>query len=212
MRKNSFGYFLVLVSMLVFITACNSQQNGENQNPDSNKISNTIPSSTDSMATASTYEKLARPSDSVVMDTDSIDFEKYKAEQPASLKKAPLNWSSYPSAADFKTTITSAYEENDSAHFAGYYILATYGCGLSCVAGYMIDMRDGKIYDLPLGEENSCSHAEDRVVCYPGSRLFVSAICRSSVNKNQLEYIAYLWNEESKKFKPIQKPDFLVAK
>jgi hypothetical protein len=211
MRKNSFGYFLVLGSMLVFITACQNQQNGKNQNADSSTISTPIPS-TDSVAKASTYENLADPSDSVVMDTDSIDFAKYQSEQPSSLAKAPLNWSSYPSATEFKTTITSAYEENDSAHFAGYYILATYGCGLSCIGGYMIDMRDGKIYDLPLGEENSCSNAEDRAVCYSSSKLFISAICKSSAKKNQPEYIAYLWNEENKNFNPIQKADFLIAK
>lgn len=139
---------------------------------------------------------------------DAINFEKYAVEEEKNFTKAPLNWQDYPEAKDFKTRITEAYDR-DEVDFAGHYILATFGCGASCIMGFMMDVQDGKIYDLPLGEENSCLFAEDRVVCKSTSRLFVAGICKEKMDDEAVYYKSYLWDEEEKEFKTIDAKEFL---
>ena len=144
--------------------------------------------------------------------TDSIDFNKFQVEvQENHTSLAPIDWSSYPEAKDFRTRITEAYKTNEVS-FAGHYVLSTFGCGASCIMGFMVDVRDGKIYDLPLGEENSCLFAEDRVLCTSTSKLFVSGVCKQNYENKKVYYKAYLWDEDKKKFATIKAEDFLKKK
>ena len=138
----------------------------------------------------------------------SINFDKYPADPQKRRSNALINWDSNVGAKSFKTRIDRAYKENDVS-FAGYYIVSTFGCGASCVMGFMVDVRDGKIYDLPLGEENSCLFAVDGVLCKSISRLFVSGVCKESVDAKKVFYKAYLWDEENKKFNPVKENEFL---
>ncbi len=138
----------------------------------------------------------------------TIDFEKYGVEVATNSTKAPLDWADYPEAKDFKTRIIEAYKR-DEIDFAGHYILATFGCGASCIMGFMVDVRNGKIYDLPLGEENSCLFAEDRVVCKSTSRLFIAGICKQNIEDKNVYYKSYLWDEDQKEFKIIEAKEFL---
>lgn len=143
---------------------------------------------------------------------DSINFEKYQVKVQEIFKKAPLDFSSYPDAKFFRTRITEAYNLGDSIDFAGHYILSTFGCGAGCIMGFMVDVRDGHIYDLPLGEENSCFWSLDRCLATPDSRLFISAICKENENSKTANYMSSVWNEEKKAFEKVDKEEFIIQK
>ncbi|MEO5909918.1 MAG: hypothetical protein ABIP95_03475, partial [Pelobium sp.] len=127
-------------------------------------------------------------------------------------KKAPLDFSSYPESKLFKTRITEAYNDGTRVDFGGHYIGTIFGCGASCIMGFIMDVRDGKIYDLPLGERNMCSWDIDKAISNPDSRLFISAICRGDENSKTAMYNAYVWNEKKKVFESVAQKEFLIKK
>jgi len=141
---------------------------------------------------------------------DSIDFKKYQTEARTPASKAAIAWQSYPEARGFRTRITEGYK-NGEINFAAHYIAVTFGCGAGCILGFMVDVRDGKIYDLPLGEENSCFYMEDAAVMKPDSRLFIAAICKEEAESTSLNYKAYLWDEEKKTFGAIDAGEFVKS-
>ena len=143
---------------------------------------------------------------------DSINFEKYAVAVQELEKKAPLDFGSYPESRSFKTRITDAYSDGTVIDFGGHYIISAFGCGAGCIMGFMVDVRDGKIYDLPLGEQNSCFWSLDRALGKPDSRLFISAICKEEENNPISIYIAYVWNEEKKLFENVNKQEFIIIK
>ena len=143
---------------------------------------------------------------------DSINFDKYSVDVQEVNKKAPLDFSSYPDAKFFKTRITEAYNEGTSVVFGGHYVGTIFGCGASCIMGFIMDVRDGKIYDLPLGEQNMCFWDIDKAISNPDSRLFISAICKENEDSKVANYIAYVWNEEQKVFESIAEKEFLIKK
>ena len=140
--------------------------------------------------------------------SDEINFAKYLARPEKRQSNAPINWASNPDAKTFKTRIINAYRDYEVS-FAGHYVLSTFGCGGGCIMGFMVDVRDGVIYDLPLGEENSCFFAEQRAVCERTSKLFISGVCKENPEAKKLFYLAFLWDEENKKFNPIKEEKFL---
>lgn len=142
---------------------------------------------------------------------DSINFDKYAVDVQKVTQKAPLDFSSYPDAKFFRTRIIDAYKSNEIA-FGGHYIGTIFGCGASCIMGFIMDVRDGKIYDLPLGERNMCFWDIDKAISNPDSRLFISAICREDENSKTANYNAYVWNEEKKVFESVAQKEFLIKK
>ena len=86
-------------------------------------------------------------------DDDSIAFSKYAVEIDQVKEKAKLDFKSNPGALHFKSRITNGYKSGD-INFAGHYIAIAFGCGGGCIMGFIVDAKDGKIYDAPLGEEN----------------------------------------------------------
>ena len=143
---------------------------------------------------------------------DSINFGKYAVEVQEFESKAPLDFGSYPESKSFKTRITEAYSDGTVIDFGGHYIVSAFGCGAGCIMGFMVDVRDGKIYDLPLGEQNSCFWSLDRALGKADSRLFISAICKEEENSETALYIAYIWNEEKKLFENVNKEEFIIKK
>ncbi|RZL51235.1 MAG: hypothetical protein EOP00_00010 [Pedobacter sp.] len=170
-----------------------------------------VVSNTTSIATDTATKSIEEPDENEIDVNyyELIDFEKFAVAEEKNFTKAPLDWEDYPEAKDFKTRITEAYKR-DEIDFGGHYILATFGCGASCVMGFMIDVRDGKIYDLPLGEENSCLFAEDRLLGKSTSRLFIAGVCKQNIEDKSVYYKAYLWDEDKKEFKTISKEEFLI--
>ncbi|PQA90633.1 hypothetical protein B0A69_20110 [Chryseobacterium shigense] len=138
--------------------------------------------------------------------SDDFDFKKFPSKNYKFIKKAKLDFSSNEGAYNFRTRIKKAYASG-TPDFASYYITVTFGCGASCIMGLMMDVRDGKIYGLPLGEETSCLFAEDRAIFDPKSRLFIASICKESPEDKSVYYHAFVWNEERKIFEKIEEKD-----
>ena len=206
--------FMALLAIVFFALSCNNKS--KTKNTEQLKTDTVKPSAVqidEPKQAIDTFSKSMNEPDVIENEitlnyADSISFDKYAVEESVNFTKAPLDWKDYPEAKDFKTRITEAYER-DEIDFGGHYILSTFGCGASCIMGFMIDVRDGKIYDLPLGEENSCLFAEDRVVCKSTSKLFVAGICKRSIEDKTVYYKSYLWDEDKKEFNPIEEKDFL---
>lgn len=138
--------------------------------------------------------------------TDDFAFNKFPSANYKFVKKAKLDFSSDEGAYNFRTRIKDAYESG-TPNFASYYITVIFGCGASCIMGMMMDVRDGKIYGLPLGEETSCLFADDRAIFYPDSRLFIASICRESNEAENVYYHAFVWNEQKKVFEKVEEKD-----
>lgn len=135
-----------------------------------------------------------------------LNFDKFKTDEYHFTKKANLDFSSNEGAKYFKTRIIDAYKSNE-VDFASYYIGVLFGCGADCIYGYIIDVRDGKIYDLPLGESYSCSYSQDKAICKKNSRLFISNVCKDNEENDEVYYDASVWNESKKVFEKIDEKD-----
>lgn len=138
--------------------------------------------------------------------TYDFAFNKFPAKNYKFIKKAKLNFSNDEGAYTFRTRIKEAYASG-TPDFASYYITVIFGCGASCIMGLMMDVRDGKIYGLPLGEETSCMFAEDRAIFNLDSRLFIASICKESSEDENVYYHAFVWNEEKKVFEKVEEKD-----
>lgn len=139
--------------------------------------------------------------------TAGFHFEKFPSANYKFTKKAKLDFSEDEGFYNFRTRIREAYAAG-TPDFASYYITVIFGCGTSCIMGMMMDVRDGKIYGLPLGEETSCLFADDRAVFDADSRLFVAGICRESPEAESVYYHAFVWNEQKKIFEKVDEKDF----
>ena len=143
-------------------------------------------------------------------------FENYKAAGPRKFSKAKIDFKSNATARNYKTEISRDYAASKRADFAGCYIISLWGCGTGCMRGAMVDVRDGKVYDLPLDETNyhaGCiieDENDDCCLVYASdSKLFISQVCLQSVHdeKNDLqrkEFFIYLWNETDKRFEFVE--------
>lgn len=205
--KNIIKY--ILVGIIAMNYACNNNQNKNDEAVEVGSEDTTIMAKVDgtSVADTPTLAPAEEPKEIRINYSDSIDFEKYHVEVQKQTH-APIDWSSYPEAKDFKTRITEAYKTNE-VDFAGHYVMSIFGCGASCIMGFMVDVRDGKIYDLPLGEENSCLFAEDRALGNASSRLFIAGVCKENAEAKKVYYKAYLWNEDKKEFENVEENAFL---
>ncbi|RYD79330.1 MAG: hypothetical protein EOP55_05000 [Sphingobacteriales bacterium] len=210
---------LILISSLAF--GCKNHSSGVDRKADSiANATNGNAIDTDSITLvphepiADTVKTKSRETadDAEISYADSIDFGKFYVElQKNQTSRASIDWSSYPEAGAFKTRITEAYKTSEIS-FGGHYVSAVFGCGASCIMGFMVDVRDGKIYDLPLGEENSCLFAEDRALYTTTSKLFIAGICKENNEDTSVYYKAYLWDESKKEFSGIKPEEFLKKK
>ncbi|MDR2238197.1 MAG: hypothetical protein LBE92_18895 [Chryseobacterium sp.] len=129
----------------------------------------------------------------------SFNFDKFSSTPYQFTKKAKLDFSDDEGLYNFRTRIRQAYESG-TPDFASYYITVIFGCGTSCIMGMMMDVRDGKIYGLPLGEETSCLFTDDRAIFDTDSRLFIASIYRETPEAENVYYNAFVWNERKKIF------------
>jgi hypothetical protein len=145
----------------------------------------------------------------------TYQFKDYKTPKFVSTKKAALDFTSNKTAKLFKTAITQSYK-TAKIDFASYYTTVIWGCGTGCINGAMVDVRDGKVYDLPLDFSNAYSGCfanatnddkEDRYEINKNSSLFITRICEESDAKKPNQklqtktYFVNIWNEKTKKFK-----------
>lgn len=140
---------------------------------------------------------------------EGYSFKDYMSTKSLAIKKAKINYNSNPTAKQFKTLITQDY--NGKIDFASFYNIILWGCGTGCISGVMIDVRDGKVYNLPsLGWDN-CGidgkyDEDDRTIYKGNSRLFVTGLCESNYDSSTYEktFFIYEWNELKKKFIKIK--------
>jgi hypothetical protein len=78
--------------------------------------------------------------------------------------------------------------------FASNYEILIYGVGTGCQQGVMIDLRDGKVYSLPI-ECPACGSGE-YIEYRKDSRLFINRYCQNNDQKNNY----YEWIDSKKKF------------
>ena len=199
----------ILCSLITLSYACNNT-NKDTEAFEVGSDDTAVMAKADGTAVADTMvqQPTEQPEEVSINYSDSLDFERYKVDAKKIAKHAPIDWTSYPEAKDFRTRITDAYKTNE-VDFAGYYVTSIFGCGAGCIMGFMVDVRDGKIYDLPLGEENSCLFADDRAIGRLTSRLFIASICRENLEDKKVYYKAYLWSEDKKEFDRIEEQAFL---
>lgn len=72
-------------------------------------------------------------------------FQDYPAEGIFTGKNAPLILSG--ESRMFRTRLRAAASQRPN--FAGHYILTTWGCGMGCLMGAVIDSKTGKVYQIP---------------------------------------------------------------
>ena len=203
--KNITKYLLAVFVVATY--SCNDTRDTSAQLADTSVSDTVAVAMIDTTVSQSTPTVQDEKEEIEIAYADSIDFNKYHVDVQEQVH-APIDWTSYPEAKDFRTRITEAYK-TDEVDFAGYYVMSIFGCGASCIMGFMVDVRDGKIYDLPLGEENSCLFAEDRALGNATSRLFIAGVCKENLEDTKVYYKAYLWNEDKKEFEKVEPSAFL---
>lgn len=202
---------VLLVGLITLCYACHdTTQNNDEQAVEAASTDTTNLAKADGVTIETTPPVLeqAPTEEASINYSDSIDFEKYEVGPQKRMANAPIDWTSYPEAKNFRTRIADAYKDAE-VNFAGFYVTSIFGCGASCLMGFMVDVRDGKIYDLPLGEENSCLFAEDRASYNWMSRLFIAAVCKENLEDKKVYYKAYLWDEDKKEFEKIEQVKFV---
>lgn len=138
-------------------------------------------------------------------------FDKYPATEIYKGQKAKVNLSS-ETAKTFRTEIKKQYSES-KIDFAGKYSFVFWGAGTGLTLGAMVDNKTGKVYDLPLTEENSarsfCGYdisEEDNKLYNKSSNLFITFTWSCQENKiaktNVVTkyYSIFVWDETKKKF------------
>lgn len=68
------------------------------------------------------------------------------------LKGKPVPPKFAGSAAQFKTRIRNGMKSG--SNYGGHFSLIEIGCGTSCIFAFLIDGRDGRVVDFPLGGED----------------------------------------------------------
>lgn len=149
--------------------------------------------------------------------TVGYSFEKYKVGKVFEGKKAVVDYKSGKTARSYKTQIKEQYKRA-KVDFAGHYNLITWGAGTDLTLGAMVDLETGKVYDLPLSEENSvrgCTslNEEDRdnILYKKNSTLFITFVCSDKVNETTKTttyvkvYSVFNWDETKKKFVLLKK-------
>jgi hypothetical protein len=140
---------------------------------------------------------------SVFLFTDSfsqsINFQKYPSGPLANNKAIKINRSS-----DKNALLQLDYALNDRGeirhnkiNFASNYEIITYGVGAGCQQGVMVDLRDGKVYGLPIGCPACDDGTEEYFDFKNNSLLFVNTYCDFDKGKSTKKYV---WSEKNKKF------------
>ncbi|AYO57357.1 hypothetical protein CO230_03990 [Chryseobacterium sp. 6424] len=139
---------------------------------------------------------------------EGYSFAKYPAKTEK-VTKAKLNLTSNSLGKTYKTQISNQYK-TEKINFGGHYVLTFWGAGAGLTQGAMIDAKTGKIYELPLTEQNSirdCVYNDNENIFYkPDSNLFATFKCEPNKDeKIKLTYSFYKW--DGKQFKFIGKKE-----
>jgi hypothetical protein len=152
--------------------------------------------------TKEAVNKDSTPSNTVTVPIKKFDapvgFQDYSVDTFKG-EKSLINYGSNLTARRFKKVITQTY--NDSGvMFGGHFSFVRWGCGTSCINGAIVDLRDGKVYDLP-GATVDYSFRKD-------SRLLLVNPPDASGYYEDCGYCEpelWVWNDTRKEFEPYQK-------
>lgn len=149
--------------------------------------------------------------------TVGYSFGKYAVGKVYEGKKAIVDYKSSPTAKSYRTQIKEQYKTS-KVDFAGHYTMITWGAGTGLTLGAIVDVETGKVYDLPLSEENSvrgCTSSNetdsDNILHKNNSTLFITFICSDKVNETTKAttyvkvYSVFNWDETKKKFILLKK-------
>jgi hypothetical protein len=122
-----------------------------------------------------------------------IRFSDFEVQIERNHTKAPIKFSSNPTARMFKTRIREGYQ--DGVNFGGHYCFIEWGCGSPCHESAIVDINTGIVYDGP-----STAYGYD---FKKGSRMIVGSPPGSDgfylAGTSEVPSI-YIWNESKKKF------------
>lgn len=145
-------------------------------------------------------------------------FSEYLSKNTSVKTKAKIDFTSYEVDKKFKNEIFNQYKKG-KVNFASFYIICTWSCGAGCSGGVMVDVRTGRIYKLPMGEDRNyvgCvfDKGENFIEFSLNSRLFITQICEQNKKtfKNDIqekEYFINIWNEDKKNFILIDNIKFM---
>lgn len=123
-----------------------------------------------------------------------ISFEDYPSKGTFKQKLASIDYKSHKIAREYKTVITDQYK-SEGVNFAGYYCLATWGCGAPCAGCAIVDSRTGKVYPGPTSSIGYSYRMNSRM-------LIVNPPDENGYVSGEAEYefypSIYIWNEEHK--------------
>ncbi len=123
-----------------------------------------------------------------------ISFEDYPSKGEFQGEPAQIDYKSHKLAREYKTAITGQYK-SEKVNFAGYYCLASWGCGFPCEACAIVDVRTGKVYPGPNSSIGYSYNSNSRllIVNPPDENGFVQ-------RDADFEYYpsVFIWNEEQK--------------
>jgi hypothetical protein len=96
------------------------------------------------------------------------------------------------------------YNKTKSVNFARNYIVLETHCGTGCVSAYMVDVRDGKVYELP--KLSQWEGNGNRGIKYNSNyNLLIShqEISNSETNELSVSTASWKWNENNKEFESV---------
>ena len=116
-------------------------------------------------------------------------------------KKAKLNRYSSHTARLFRTTLKHGYQTPE-INFAGHYTLVAWGCGSPCMAGAIIDVKTGMVYDIPRsgGGYDSRQNSRMLIVNPPFKRNLSDSTFFYFKNRLYAIPKIYIFDETTKKF------------
>lgn len=89
---------------------------------------------------------LAPANPSMLATGDIPQFREYPADDSLVTTRAPVDLTS-PDAWTFRTRLRNAAKQEPN--FAGQYVIASWGCGATCVTGANVNLATGKVVFLP---------------------------------------------------------------
>ena len=135
-------------------------------------------------------------------NAQKINFQKYPSSPLGKNKVVKINKGSEKDALgqlDYALNDRGEVRQN-KINFASNYEILCYGVGSGCQQGVMIDLRDGKVYSLPI-DCFACGGPEEFYDFQKNSLLFVNTFCFDKGKKTNF----YLWSEKKKIFEKINK-------
>ena len=149
------------------------------------------------------YEKL----DEVVVESKNVelstsfDYFLPNTSFNDTVLKHVVDFTSNSKGKRYQTIIESKYDST-AINFAAHYVIITWGCGSSCIDGVMVDVRDGKVYNLP--SNKGVSDLGNDVMYFANSVLlktsFTDTTLKPGTKTRPVKNSYWLWNESSKVF------------